>query len=185
MWAPGFTHSPNKMGSVAMVTVMMTSAPATASCTDEQTRTSPCTVLANFSAFSLVRFHILTLEWVTKGTHWCISLLRMPHQLTLLWGGDKGVFKDWTFDQEHSINLNRYLLRQMKMTSPLKRVGTSQSWARTQPWWLNDYKEGSRAMQFGTNSSFMLSLRWFPLPFSLSFHICEMEMLTGQRQCGT
>lgn len=61
MWAPGLTHSPNKMGSVAMVTVMITSAPVTASWTDEQTRTSPGTEFTNFSAFSLVRFHILTL----------------------------------------------------------------------------------------------------------------------------
>lgn len=62
MWAPGFTQSPNKIGVVAIVTVTMTSAPLTASCTEEQTRTGPLTELANFTAFSLVRFHILTFK---------------------------------------------------------------------------------------------------------------------------
>lgn len=62
MWAPGFTQSPNKIGVVAIVTVIMTSAPLTASCAEEQTRTGPLTELANFTAFSLVRFHILTFQ---------------------------------------------------------------------------------------------------------------------------
>lgn len=60
MWAPGFTQSPNKMGAVAIVTVTITSAPVAASWAEEQTRTGPLTELANFRAFSLVRFHILT-----------------------------------------------------------------------------------------------------------------------------
>lgn len=67
MWAPGFTQSPNKMGVVAIVTVTITSAPVTASWAEEQTRTGPLTELANFTAFSLVRFHILTFGHKNKG----------------------------------------------------------------------------------------------------------------------
>lgn len=67
MWAPGFTQSPKRMGVVAMVTVTITSAPVTASRAEEQTRTGPLTEPANFTAFSLVRFHILTCRGKNKG----------------------------------------------------------------------------------------------------------------------
>lgn len=134
MWAPGFTHSPNKMGSVAMVTVMMTSAPVTASCTDEQTRTSPCTVLANFSAFSLVRFHILTWEWVTERhtgvfPHCsCHANPRCSEMVTAV-----------SLKEEHSIKVTAliptdYLLSRMETASLLKKVGTFQFQSRTQLW---------------------------------------------------
>lgn len=62
------------MGSVAMVTVMITSAPVTASWTDEQTCTSPATESANFWAFSLVRFQILT-SWGQQKGHGCHDCL--------------------------------------------------------------------------------------------------------------
>lgn len=74
IWAPGFTQSPNKIGVVAIVTVTITSAPVTASWAEEQTCTGPLTELANFTAFSLVRFHILTFkEKKTNRLAWRIS----------------------------------------------------------------------------------------------------------------
>lgn len=59
-WAPGFTHSPNRIGVVAIVTVTITSAPTTASRAVPQTRTAPPTELASLSACCSVRLHSRT-----------------------------------------------------------------------------------------------------------------------------
>lgn len=126
IWAPGFTQSPNKIGVVAIVTVIITSAPVTASWAEEQTLTGPLTELANFTAFSLVRFHILTFkEEKKKKTN------RLAWRISPCWSRTS-----FQFSVDNYMYLNVGLFYPFNVL--VMQVTKSYVWATTVEWLLCD-----------------------------------------------